>query len=190
METLNQCFVSVAPTRSAKLNANHKSPKFNRNENKYVLQQTEPQEVAKILENLKNKKNSGPDGFSNEILKCCNPVIESFIASAFNQCTLERAYPADFKIDKATLLHKKGDKSNLENYRPISLLNYLGKVFEKFLQKIMMKVCVKNKLLSSAQYGFRPKISCIDVINQVTDYMRAKIDHKNTGRACELASQI
>ena len=104
--------------------------------------------------------------------------MELFIASAINQCILERPYPAKLKIVETITLHKKGDKSKTESYTLISLLNSLGKVSEKCCKKPMLKFCVKNKLLSSAQYGFRPKMTCIDTINQVTEYMRAKIDLK------------
>ena len=173
----------MGPKLSPKLIASRKSPTMNRINNTFVLQQTDPQEMAKLLEELKDKRIIGPHGISNEKLKWCSPVIESFKASAFNQCVLERTYPANSKVAKDILLHKKGDKSNPENYRPISLLNSLGKVFGKSLQRRMINFCVKNKLLSFAQYDLRPIISCIDANNHVTDYMRAKSDLKWFGRA-------
>ena len=48
----------------------------------------------------------------------------------------------------------------------------------------MMQCCDENELLSSAHYGFRPKLSCIDATNHGTEYMRAKIDLKYTGQPC------
>ena len=99
-----------------------------KNESKWKLicsSATDQQEIAKILKKMKNKSSS-PDRISNEILKCCSPVVESFIESAFNQCLLERTYSANIKTAKVILLHKKGDKSNPENYRPISFLNAVG----------------------------------------------------------------
>ena len=56
LDKLNQFSVSVGPTQTANLNASHQPPKMNRIRNTIVLQQTDTQQVAKILKELKNKK--------------------------------------------------------------------------------------------------------------------------------------
>ena len=132
---------------------------MNWNKNTFVLQLTDSQKGSEILKKMKSKKSSGPDGISNEKLKCCFPKIELFIATSFNQCTLERTYPANLKTTKVIPLNKRGVKPIPKNQKPISMLNSLRKVFGKLLQRIMMKFYLKNKLLSSDQYGFRPKMS-------------------------------
>ena len=51
-----------------------------------VFNDTSPEEIAQIIEKMKNKKSSGSDGISNEILKCCSPVIDEHLSKAFIEC--------------------------------------------------------------------------------------------------------
>ena len=74
------------------------------------LQPTDQWEVAKFSKQMKNKKGDGLDGMSNEILKCCLPVIDPAIAAAFNKCSEERTFPKCLKIAKVIPIFKKRDK--------------------------------------------------------------------------------
>ena len=133
---------------------------------------------------MKNKKSYGLDGISNEILKCCSPVIEPAIAAAFNKCIEERTFQKCLKIAKIIPILKKGDKRKPENYRPISLLSSKGKVFEKLLQSPRIKFCEKKSIISGDQYGFRSNRSCIDAILSITEFIRTEIDGKSPGQVC------
>ena len=124
------------------------------------------------------------DGISNEILKCRLPVIEPAIAAAFNKCIEERTFPKCHKIAKIIPICKKGDKRKPENYRPISLLSSISKVFEKLLQSRMIKFSEENSIISGNQYGFRSNRSCIDAIVSITEFLRTEIDRKSLGQAC------
>ena len=132
---------------------------------------------------MKNKKSYGLDGISNEILKCCSPVVEPDIAAAFNKCIEERAFSKCLKIAKVIPLIKKCNKREPENYRPISSLSSISKVFEKLLQSRMIKFCEKNSIFSGNQNGFQSKRSCIDAIVSITEFIRREIDRKSLGQA-------
>ena len=93
-------------------------------------------------------------------------------------------HPDWLKLAKITPLYKKGDRNLPENYRPISLISSLSKVFEKLLLKRMMSFCTKHKILTSAQFGFRPKMSCVQAIVKATEYIREQIDKKIIRQAC------
>ena len=121
---------------------------------------------------MKNKKSYGLDGISNEILNCCSPVIEPAIAGAFNKCIEERTFSKCLKIAKVVPIFKKGDRRNPENYRPISLLSSISKVFEKLLQSRMIKFCEKKCVISGNHYGCRSNRSCIDAIVSITEFIR------------------
>ena len=88
------------------------------------------------------------------------------------------------KVSKNYSPVKKGDRNLPENYRRISLISSLSKVFEKLLLKRMMSFCTKHKVLTSPQFGFRPEMSCVQAIVKVTEYIREQIDKKMTGQAC------
>ena len=183
-DAINEYFANIGSVLAADIKPIDNNIKSNRVRDTMVITPTDTQEVAKILKHLKNKKSSGHDGISNEILKCCSPVVEPILAKTFNEMIEYSTYPDWMKLAKVTPLYKKGDRSLPENYRPISLISSLSKVFEKLLLKRMMSFCTKHKVLTSAQFGFRPKMSCVHAIVKVTEYIREQIDKKMTGQAC------
>ena len=97
------------------------------------------EEVAKALKEMKNKKTSGEDGFLTEILKEGGAITCNWITKLFKNCLNTR------KISKAwcnaciILLFKKGDKKEIKNYRPISLLSHLYKLFKRIIKNRLTK---------------------------------------------------
>ena len=108
---------------------------------------TDEFENSKIIKNMKNKKSTVEDGISNEMLKCNPPIMEPRIATLFNNCFEEGIFPDCFKTAKVLPLCKKGDRKVPGNYRPISFLGSLSKIFEKLLhkRKIFVRNFVRNK---------------------------------------------
>ena len=183
-DILNKFFTNVGQFLAANVPPTKRTFRTERSSKSMVICGTDDLEKAKIIKLMKNKKSSGHDGISNEILKCCSPIIEKYLAIAFNDCIFQRKFPDTLKLAKVIPLYKKGDRKNPENYRPISLLSSLSKVFEKLLHKRMINFVNKNKLLSPEQFGFRSKHSCVHAISTLTEYMRNEIDRKRTGQAC------
>ena len=64
--------------------------------------------------------------------------------------------------------HKKGDKQNVKNYRPISLLPVAGKMFERILYNNIYEFFTENNLISPNQSGFKPGDSCITQLLSIT----------------------
>ena len=64
------------------------------------------------------------------------------------------------KIARITPIHKEGSKSDVGNYRPISLLNSFSKIFEKFMHKRLLSFFELNNSLYESQHGFRSGRSC------------------------------
>ena len=92
-----------------------------------VSNYTSELEVSKIIGSLKNKTSSGHDGISNEILKCCSPIIEKYLVRRFIDCAEKQVFPECLKIAKVLPFFKKGDDSLPSKYRPISLQCSLSK---------------------------------------------------------------
>ena len=78
-------------------------------------------------------KSSGHDGISAIILKWCLPYVLAPLVAIFNAFMKLGSYPSTFKRAKVTALFKGGIESEADNYRPISVLPILNKVFEKVI---------------------------------------------------------
>ena len=106
---------------------------------------TYPQEIERIISPLHNSS-SGPEGFSSFFIKTASSVLASPTSFIFNFRTENGIFPESLKISKVILIYKSGAKSEVNNYRPISLLPVLSKVFEKVLHKKITSPLSKNIL--------------------------------------------
>ena len=111
-----------------------------------------------------------------EILKENAEHLADPITYLFNKSLNSGIFPSAFKIAKVKPLHKSGDKNNVNNYRPISLLSSLSKVFEKLYKARIMDFCDKYKIISNRQYGFQTGRSTQDAIADLTDKIYQAVD--------------
>ena len=88
----------------------------------------EPSEVYKVLYNLNPNKASGADKITTRVFKECASSITPSLTHLCNKSLNTAKLPTEWKISDVIPLHKRGDKSYLENYRPISLLCVVSKV--------------------------------------------------------------
>ena len=86
----------------------------------------------------------------------------------FTSCLENGKFPTEWEKANVVPAHKKGDKQNLENYRPISLLPVAGKIFERILYNNMDEFFTENNLISPNQSGFKPGDSCINQLLPIT----------------------
>ena len=122
-------------------------------------------EVESVLKTLPVAKASGPNGLSNRVLRELSKELSSPYCSLFNQSLREGIVPTLYKEANVCPIPKKGDLSNVSNYRPISLLNSEDKVLERLVFKYLFNHLRDNNLLSSLQSGFLPGDS---TVNQLT----------------------
>ena len=100
-----------------------------------------------------------------------------------NQIIETGVYPEKFKISKITPIYKKNERTNIANYRPISLLPTLSKIFERVIHTQLYAYFDKNKLLSEKQYGFHEKHSTELRAVKLVDYINHEMDIGNTPKA-------
>jgi hypothetical protein len=112
-------------------------------------------EVHDIIRSLKNKPSS-TDNITTKILKSISLSVSDTIATLYNNCFRDASYPSYFKLAKVIPVFKRGSGSALEisNYRPISILHIINKVFEKLLSNRINKFLSQHNLLSPYQFGF------------------------------------
>ena len=107
------------------------------NKQSMFMFKTNPNEIFKLIKNLKNKKSSGFDEISAKFLKLCAPYVSTPLANNFNASISKGVYPDLLKTARVTPIYKKGVKSDPGNYRPISVLSQVNKVFEKNAQETL-----------------------------------------------------
>ena len=96
---------------------------------------THEHEILKIVKALKTKNSSGYDGISTKLLKQIIPNIVSPLEYIFNLSLSTGCCPDLLKIAKVIPIYKKEDPSQVNNYRPISLLPSISKILEKIVYK-------------------------------------------------------
>ena len=183
----NKFFTEVGPSLSAlsaKIKSQNLLDKVKRNINSMVISPTDAKEINKLITKMKSKSSTGDDEISNKYLKLCSPIIDPYLAEAINYAIENKHFPDCLKIAKVIPGFKKGKTDDPSNYRPISLLSPISKVFERVLCKQMTLFYKKNGLFSPNQSAFRSKISCSSVIMQVTEYIREKIHSRTNGHVC------
>jgi hypothetical protein len=75
-------------------------------------------------------------------------------------------------------LHKKGDKSDIQNYRPISLLSVSSKILEKLMYNSLISFVARNNILTEAQNGFKEKRSTEKMIHAFLENIQESINKK------------
>ena len=126
-------------------------------------------EVGSLITNLKNKKAMGPDTLNASLLKLALPYIIESLTYIYNLCIEQNAFPSALKIAKIIPLPKSRDSSDLNNFRPISLLSVLSKPIEKHIEKHLMKYMEEHHLFHSFQSGFRQHHSCHTALINLCD---------------------
>jgi len=142
-EAFNKHFLSVTENIFEAVRCTNKlGDNINKNPNYYLLnlfhnsfpsikfKNTSPKEIEKIINSLKTKESSGYDEVSTKILKISAPFISSPLSYICNKSMLSGTIPTTLKYAIVKPLLKIGDKENVANYRPVSLLTSLSKVFE------------------------------------------------------------
>ena len=94
-------------------------------------------DILKIIKNLDPNKAHGHDMISIRMIKICDASICKPLELIFRSCLENGKFPTEWKKANVVPAHKKGDKQNLKNYRPISLLPVAGKIFERILYNNM-----------------------------------------------------
>ena len=123
-------------------------------ENSIFLSRVDEEEVIKIIDSLKNSA-PGYDGITASILKLCKNIIIGPLVHLCNLSLTQGIFPDSLKIANILPLYKAEDPMSFNNYRPVSLLSVLSKVFEKVMYNRLINFLEIYKILIEKQFGFR-----------------------------------
>ena len=129
-----------------------------------------PSEVRGVIHNLKNNKAPGLDNLPNAMFKQLTRKSLVFLTKIFNSMLKLKYFPTIFKKSKIILFPKPGkDPMFPQNYRPISLLIAMSKIFEKLLLCRMQKHIDSENILANEQFGFRSQHSTCHQLLRLTE---------------------
>jgi hypothetical protein len=144
----------------------------------FMLIETTPHEVHKIMSSLKNSYSSGGyDSIPPIILKKIAHLTAAPISVFINFFINIGHFPKVLKHAKVIPIFKKGDKNDISNYRPISLLSSYSKIFEKIIHNQIQKYLEQFNLLHNSQYGFRKKRSTSDALIDTIAYIQQQLNN-------------
>ena len=110
------------------------------------------------------------------MFKICGDTICKPLELIFKQALTPCLFPSEWTKGNIVSCYKKGDKQNLKNYRPVSLLPICGKIFERLIFNEMFSFFLSNNLLAPNQSGFKPGDSCINQLLSITHEICSSFD--------------
>ena len=134
-------------------------------------------EVIQQINSFKNNSSSGPDEISSRFLILAATPLKilfnySFKSGIFSDCP---------KTAKVIPIYKQGDKTDIGNYRPISILSSFSKILEKLICKRTHSFLDKHLILLPTQYGFRPAHST-KFTHAMLDIFTSSLDNLNLNK--------
>ena len=186
-ETLNKYYSTVGEVNAQKIQRSHRTKNMttkskstkNKTYETIFLNPIDQYEVMNIISGLKNTMSRGADDVSMEILKRCAKWISLPIAFIINLSFSYGVFPVDLKKAKVIPIYKsKGSFVEPGNYRPISVLSNISKIFETAIKTRLMTFINKNNIMPNNQYGFlkgkNTTQAIAELIRNVTDNLEKK----------------
>lgn len=181
-DSFNNFFVNIGPSLAAKIATTNKKPYTSYLtrviHSSFHFKSVDEDNVCKIIKSLQSKTSFGHDGISTKLLKNIAPVILTPLTLIINQSLITGIFPTELKIAKVIPLHKKDDPAIMDNFRPVSLLTAISKVFEKVAHTQLNDYFTQNKLFYPSQYGFRPDHSTELAALELVDRIHTDLDNK------------
>lgn len=120
------------------------------------LRKTTPAHVFGLLSKICKPKATGLDNILAQLLRECSDLLAEPLIHIFSQCSITGIFPDGWKSARVTPLYKNsGKRSDATNYRPISVIPLVAKVFERIIYDQLYQYLTKNSFLTCHQSGFR-----------------------------------
>ena len=156
-ESFNDYYINIGPTLANKI------PKFARSAISYMppantksifLDPVSNTEIEKLILLMKNSS-AGWDEIDSKILKQTYGIYLHILVHLINLSLKEGIFPNQLKLARVVTIFKSEDKMLLNNYRPVSVLPLLSKLYERVMYNRLIDFINKHKLLYKFQFGFR-----------------------------------
>ena len=184
VDEFNKYFVEIGP----KLSQNIRIPPGKSFKNylkkkistQFHFKKIDENTVIKAIDTLKPKTSFGQDRISNKLLKYIKNEVAWPLSQLINQSFDAGIFPDLLKVAKVTPLYKKKENYIFDNYRPVSILPSLSKVFERIMHNQVYLYFQSKKLLFVSEYAFRPNHSTEFAALELLDRIILEMDQNNT----------
>ena len=122
-------------------------------QNSMFMPELSEHEVKTVILDLNNSA-AGWDNFPTFVAKKCVDGYLTPLTKIINKSISQGIFPSELKLARVIPIFKSNDKQNISNYRPISILTFFSKVFEKILHNNIYKFMERNKTINENQFGF------------------------------------
>ena len=154
-----------------------KRPQVEKNQHQpHVFPEITASEVRFAVRQLKKETAPGPDSITVDLIRDAGESIPIRLARLFNECLKKSRTPEEWNKAILILLYKKGDPRDMNNQRPISLLNVTYKIFTKVITNRITNKLDENQ--PREQAGFRRGYSTIDHLQTVSQIIEKTNEYK------------
>ena len=151
-----------------------------KNNRGFAFNDVTPDNIEKLIDNLKSGVATGFDKIPARILKDLKSSISTDICKLVNLSFRMNTFPSNLKHAIITPIYKdKGCHNSSENFRPISILPVLSKIFERAATNQIVEFLEKNGLLYSSQHAYRKQHSTTTALIETTNFIYSQLDKKN-----------
>ena len=181
-EKFNEFFTGIGPSLAKKIPKQSLSPLHylgNPMAQSIFLTEVTANEINKIIQCLQNGA-AGHDDITASSLKLVSVAINQPLAYLCNLSFTQGTFPQQLKLANVLPLYKADDPYSFNNYRPVSLLCVLSKVFEKVMYDRLLEFLENHKLLFSGQFGFRRLHSSYMALMILMDKLISSLDKGET----------
>ena len=181
-EAFNSYFSNIASNLDRDIPHSNTSPLYFLRapvENSLFCPSSDSEEIVNLIRRLKNKSTILMN-IPVFIYKILAPLIVPKVSMLFNNSLSEGIFPECFKTAKIIPIFKSGDSNSTANYRPISMLPFLSKMFEKLMCARLDSYLKSNNILCTNQFGFRKNSNTSDAIIKFLDYVYSSLDKKQS----------
>ena len=142
----------------------------------FNLCETSAPEIKYLMGKINPKKSTGSDDLPGIFTNISAPFVAETLSKLFNLSICKGEYPDVLKIAKVIPIYKKGENTDINNYRPISILTHLNKIFETIICNQMKSFLNKHNAFYKYQYGFRENHSTDHALIEIVDGIKLAID--------------
>ena len=133
--------------------------------------------ISKIIDSLKLKTAVGVDGIGANLIKDLKDTLLPYLTAIINKSYDLNIFPEQLKKAIITPIFKEGDIDDIANYRPISVLTILCKIFERSASNQITKFLLENQKINPNQHAYQPAHSTTTCLTEILNEIYYLLDH-------------